>query len=199
MIKINLLQVRAGKKKETIKQQLIFGGVILILSMTIPVFMATSISGKINEANKTKDQAAGEIAAIDKEIGDLKKIEENKKVLENKLNIIDKLQTNRTGPVFMMEDLAMSIPLDLNPNSQLPKKIKLNSFRVDKDKVLINGIALDEKSLADFMTSLEKSKSYVMVNLLSTRLRDERGFKLSDFVIDARMRSEVQDNKEAKK
>jgi type IV pilus assembly protein PilN len=199
MIKINLLQVRAGKKKETIKQQLIFGGVILILSMTIPVFMATSISGKINEANKTKDLAAGEIAAIDKEIGDLKKIEENKKVLENKLNIIDKLQTNRTGPVFMMEDLAMSIPLDLNPNSQLPKKIKLNSFRVDKDKVLINGIALDEKSLADFMTSLEKSKSYVMVNLLSTKLKDEKGYKLSDFVIDARMRSEVQDSKEVKK
>src|SRR5439155_848311 len=51
-----------------------------------------------------------EIAQLEKTIGEVKSIKDDKKALEDKLKILDTLKKGRTGPVKVMDELATVIP-----------------------------------------------------------------------------------------
>lgn len=110
MIKINLLPVRAARKRENLRQQLsIFGGVIA-LTVAVLIFWHHSVANTITEKNREIGDIREEIAQLEREIGDVDKYKGLETELTTKLEIIDNLIKNKTGPVRVMDRLSRVIP-----------------------------------------------------------------------------------------
>ena len=185
MIRINLLPVRAAKKKETLQQQLIIAGLSLGVVLLAIIYMEVSISNKIDDVNK-------KIASINQEINKLKKeekyseeIKKKKKIVESKLKIIEDLDKKKSGPVHLMDELSMSIPFE--PEAKLPKKIQINSLKDSGGTLELKGFALDNEVIAGFMTNLENSPYFKNVNLGSAKGVEKEKIKVKDFVITCQL------------
>jgi len=114
-----------------------------------------------------------ELKKITKEVRDLEK---KRETLKSKLEIIDTLKKRKIGPVRVLDDLNISVP----------EKSWLVEVR-DKGGVLrIDGLALDNQTIADFVKKLEKSEYFVRVDLLEARQEEVRGVKMKKFVVSAK-------------
>ena len=110
MIKINLLPVRAAKKREFGRQQLILFVVLLVGAAVGNYLWLNKVDSDLDELNKRIVATRTEIAQLEKTIGEVKSIKDDKKALEDKLKILDTLKKGRTGPVKVMDELATVIP-----------------------------------------------------------------------------------------
>ena len=144
MIRINLLPVRAAKKKESRRFQTTIGILmtafftsLAIIVYMIYVFDVRSVKAEI----RTVDE---ENAKIMKKIGELSKIKEEKARVQEKLDIVDKLEAGRSGPVEMLTKIASSIPT----------MASLQSMTEDGKTLKIKGYAADKEVVADFMRKL---------------------------------------------
>ncbi len=195
MIKINLLPVRAAKKKETLRQQIIIAALFLGVVLAAILYLEASISSKITKVEV-------KIAALNKEITELKKEEKyseeiklKKKTVESKLNIIDELDKKKSGPVHLMDELSKSIPFE--EGAELPKKIQLTSLKEKGGTLELKGFALDNETIAGFMTNLESSPYFKNINLGSSKAVKKQKIKVKDFTITCQL-DFPEDSSEAK-
>ena len=177
MIRINLLPFRAARKKENVKRQIfIYAGtlVVILLAMLYEFINLTSAVGSLRNEKKGLQAELKTYEATVKKIDGLnKKI----KAIRDKLDVIKELESNKTGPVRLLDEIAMAVPKD---------KLWLNNFSESKGKLTLSGTAMDNETVALFMTNLEKTKSVTSVDLKSTKLRriPRYGVDVSDFVLD---------------
>lgn len=106
MIRINLLPVKAAKRREQGQRQLLIGVVAVTLTLVgIIVFHGTQVS-RINELRDQNAQLTRAIAKLKAEIGDYDVIKLQRDELIRQRDAIRKLQANRAGPVWMMRELS---------------------------------------------------------------------------------------------
>ena len=79
-------------------------------------------------------------------------------VLKNKTAIINRLEKDRKWPLTFMDTINEMV---------IDKRMWLTSLTTKGTSINIDGIALDNKTVADFMTRLEASKLFTAVNLKS--------------------------------
>ena len=176
MIKINLLPFRAARKRENIKRQI----TIYALSvMCLEVLMGWKFLDLNSELSSLKEEQAkinNELKKYQKTIASIQKLEKMIKERETKLAVIKGLQKGKTGPVHLLEEIALAIPKD---------KLWLKSLSESKGNLSLTGTAMDNETVALFMTQLEQSKYISSVDLQSTRMRSLAQYKLrvSDFVL----------------
>ena len=175
MIRINLLPVRAAKKKESIRFQLTVAGLITlaVFVITMAVYVRES-----SEASTLKDEITKgnqEIEELKKKIGELSRIKEQKKIVEEKLNVIKKLETGRTGPVDFFDMLGDSIP----------EKLWLLSFNDTGAVVTLKGYAVDEETVAGFMRGLQRHSELGRVELESIQKAKDKdsGMEVMEYEI----------------
>jgi type IV pilus assembly protein PilN len=78
--------------------------------------------------------------------------------LRGKNKIIDDLKQKKSGPVLVMASLA----------SATPTTLWLTDLRESGGVLTMNGLAIDHKTVADFITGLEASKHFKGVELIET-------------------------------
>lgn len=145
MIRINL--VRGKRKKKTQ-----FNADVLYLLIPVLVLAAVFVHyrvmhGRIDNLN-TRIQAANmEVNRLKKEIGEVEKFKARKAELQQKVDIISKLQAGRTGPVKVFEALSASIP----------EKCWIDQLSIKDENVSLSGVALNNYTIANFMTALGQS------------------------------------------
>jgi len=179
MIRINLLPFRAARKKENIRRQLMIYGLSVVCLLSLMgwsfIHLTTTLSDlKMEEENKQKELKTYE--ATIRKIADLeKKIKE----IRAKLGVIRELERNKTGPVHLLDEIAMAVPKE---------KLWLSSMKETKGSLTLTGTAMDNETVALFMTNLEKSDYISDVDLQSAKLREIKEYKLnvSDFVLDCK-------------
>jgi hypothetical protein len=64
-----------------------------------------------------------------------------------------------------------------------PEKLQLESMKKEGTKVGIEGIALDDETVANFMTSLRKSKLFKSVDLIVSEQIEQNKLKLKKFTL----------------
>ena len=110
MIKINLLPIKATRKREYVKQQLILA-VVLLLGAVIGCYMwYSSMSGEIDDKKKEIVSAKQQIEQYKKAIGEVEKYKGLEAALNRKLEIINSLEKGKTGPVRVLDHLSQIIP-----------------------------------------------------------------------------------------
>src|SRR5947199_7853501 len=110
MIYVNLLPVRAAKKREFGRQQLVLFVLLLVLAGIGNYFVYNRFESELRSLDKQIASTRAEIQQLEKTIGEVKSIKEDKKALEDKLKILDTLKKGRTGPVKVLDELATIIP-----------------------------------------------------------------------------------------
>ena len=168
MIRINLFPFRAARIKENIRRQITyyFGSVIIILLAITYFYMnfskqINSLRHKIDEQQKELDTYKDTNAKI----GDLKRTIAD---IKTKLKTITELEKVKTGPVKLLED-----------------KLWLASLRENKGTLMLEGTAMDNETVADFMDRLQSTQSIQSVELVRTRQKKIAGLDLSlkDFAL----------------
>ena len=176
MIRINLLPFRAARKKENIRRQisvfvlsvvclvLLMGFVFLNLSRTVAA-LETDMSSKKKEL-ATYAETTKKIKVLKKKIAEVRA----------KLNVIKELESKKTGPVLLLDELSMAVPKE---------KLWLTDLNEKKGILTLQGTAMDNDTVALFMTNLENAKHIVSVDLQTAKLKNLPKYKLNvvDFVL----------------
>lgn len=176
MIRINLLPVRAAQKKEQLRGQL----VVLILSVILVVVACAgfymSLDMKIGGEKAAIDKKNQEITRLRAAIGEVGRFKKLQEELRGKLEILDQLKANRSGPVRLLDEL----------NRKLPGKLWITSFSENSGNISISGVGLSEEIVAEFMRSLEASDYYQTIQLKVIEQTKKDGIKLQRFDITAK-------------
>ncbi|MBN8465880.1 PilN domain-containing protein [Corallococcus exiguus] len=144
MIRINLLPVRAVKKREMGRQILALYAAVLIAAVAGNYFWYADRDGELQRANQGITQTRAKIAELEKVIGEVTNINARKTEVEKKLAVLDTLRKGRNGPVRMLDALSSSIP----------KKVWLRNFVETSNKVTIDGSAVSHDEVAELMRGL---------------------------------------------
>lgn len=174
MIRINLLPVRAAKKKESIRFQLTVAGLVtfLVFSVSMAAYLvvrseAGSLNGQIAAGQQELDQ-------LKKKIGELSRIKEQKRVVEEKLRIISELEARKTGPVTLFRRVSAA----------MPDKAWITSLREDGIVITIEGYAADDEMVADTMRGLERAGlGSVELDVAQRVVEKETGVEVVSFVM----------------
>ncbi len=173
MIKINLLLARKEKKKGGFRKEFI----VLILSIVLLVVLLGVIQYLLE---KEKSDTLTKISEAKKEIAYYKslttevlKAKETQKTLQDKLNVINTLRKEKATPAKVLDELSID----------KPEKIHLDSVRKEGAKLGIEGIALDDETIANFMTNLRKSKLFKNVDLVVSEQVEQSKIKLKKFIL----------------
>jgi type IV pilus assembly protein PilN len=163
MIFINLLPVRAAKKREFGRQQLVLFVLLLVLAGIGNFFLYNRFESELRSLDQQIATTKAEIAQLEKTIGEVKSIKEDKKALEDKLKILDTLKKGRTGPVKVLDELATIIP----------QKVWILEFNEQSGNVAMNGQASTYEDLSTFSKKLKASTHFTNVTIKSARQRTD--------------------------
>lgn len=154
----------------------------MTMGMVIAVLLAAHFYLKSQEKSwqakvkATKTQLA-RYEKINKEIAQIRK---KLKILEQKTTVIKSLEANRRQSLELLDALTGLI---------VKKRMwftKLESHGSPAGTVNITGIAMDNKTVADFMTRLEKAGLFASVNLKNLKketIKEGQNIDLKKFVI----------------
>jgi type IV pilus assembly protein PilN len=171
MIRINLLPVRAAQKKEKLRGQIIVVVLCLVVVCLLCVGTFLHINMKIDAERAEVARMESDIQSLKKKIGEVGRFKKLQQELKGKLEILDKLKDDRSGPARYLDEL----------NKIIPEKLWLTEFTERNGSVSVKGVALSEKNVAEFMRNLTTSQMFDKVDLVQTAQKDKQGLKLQDF------------------
>ena len=175
MIRINLVRGKRKKRRELNAGSLWLALPLVVLAGTI--YFHTTVSGRISRLNADIVKANADIARLQKEIGEVEKFKARKAELQKKVDIISNLQKGRTGPVRYFEALSAAIP----------EKCWIDTLSVKDEKVALSGIALNNYTIANFMTALGQTGRFRDVALGAAEQATVAGVKLVKFNLTFQM------------
>lgn len=176
MIRINLLPFRAARKKENIRRQISVFVLSVVCLALLMGFVFLNLSRNVAALETDMSSKKKELATYAETT---KKIEELKKKIAEvraKLNVIKELESKKTGPVLLLDELSMAVPKE---------KLWLTDLNEKNGILTLKGTAMDNDTVALFMTNLENAKHIVSVDLQTAKLNNLPKYKLNvvDFVL----------------
>ena len=160
MIKINLLPYRTARKKENVRRQVSILFSSLFLVFILLVYYNIKLSGQVKEIKSKVETAKTEIAKYEKINNQIKEIKGKLEILNTKMDVIKTLESNRYEPVRLMDAMTSLV---------VPKRMWFVSLDGRENAVNISGVAIDNQTVADFMTRLERSKLFETVDLKTSK------------------------------
>ena len=164
MIKINLLPVRAARKKESAIQQLVMAGFVVVMIALVVTTLYVVKHVQIE---------------LDTKIGKLNELKTLKEQVKKKLDVLSQLRKNKTGPARRLASLS-----DL-----APEQLWLTNYSESGPDVKISGIASNEELIAQFMKALEASNDFMAVELVVSEQTVVGETKLKKFDITMKLES----------
>ena len=173
MIEINLLPVREAKKKETLRFQLSIFVLTLLLSLMVIAYLKWNADRREKHVDTQTKVVQEEIVKLNKVVGEIDRLKKQRAKLQQKLAVIKKLEKGRLSAVYVLDELS----------EKIPEKVWIEKLDRAGNKVKIEGVALDNETIANFMTLLERSKYFAGVELELTQQFKREGFKLKKFAL----------------
>jgi type IV pilus assembly protein PilN len=174
MIRINLLPYRKLRKTENIRRQLSIFLLTLILIGGGFYYFSIILSSQ-------RDDLSQRVASIQKELQSKKKmaqeVDDITKKLDNlkkKTEVITVLTTLRKEPVKLIAAMTELV---------VPKQMWFTNLTAGEIKVDVSGVALDNRTVAEFMTRIEESPLFDGVKLISTQQSKIADVNLKSFTI----------------
>jgi len=173
MIKINLLRARKEKKKTGgLKEIAIFVVALVCLGALLGVAHWSLTKEKddtVAKIQKTRE----EIKRYEAENVKAQEAKKEKKRLDEMLAAINNLKQEKSIAARVMDEVSI----------QKPEKLQLESMKKEGSKLGIEGVALDDETVANFMTSLRRSKLFKNVDLVVSEQIEQSKVKLKKFTL----------------
>ncbi len=173
MIKINLLLARKEKAKIGIKKELIIAIASTVFLLLVLGVFHWKIYQNREETDTLISKTKAEIAHYKSLTAEVNRAKDDQRVLQEKLNVINALRREKASPARILDEISV----------QKPDKIQLESLKKEGGKLGIEGIALDDETVANFMTNLRKSKLFKNVDLIVSEQSEQGRIKLKKFTL----------------
>ena len=174
MIRINLLPFRTDRKKENVRRQVSLFLLSLVLVLIVLVYYNSNLSSKIGKLDKNVTTTKTELNRYNEINQEIAKIKNNLEVLRKKMAVIEQLESDRHAPVQLLDTMTQVL---------MAKRMWFTKLDVKDQTVSINGIALDNKTVADFMVRLQNSGLFSQVNLKTLKRQTVEKSNLKSFQI----------------
>jgi type IV pilus assembly protein PilN len=182
MIRVNLLKpehketAAAGdlaapiKKKEPVKGLILFLLVVGLFSYYFTQERTLKRERNLLDAAIEEKNSLQDVAAL------LIQVEAQRDTLEKKINLINSLKAQQPIAVEVMDELSLNIP----------DWVWLVDASYDRQNVRIQGKALSNTLIADYIYNLENSPVFTTVNLISSTQQTLGRDEFLDFTLTAR-------------
>jgi type IV pilus assembly protein PilN len=174
MIHINLLPVRQIKQRLQIRNEVAIYGASLLLLFFVIGSTALGQKIKIEDLTVQNQILTTKKASYQPILNEIEKLKKDRKEQETKLDVIKKLKTGSQITVHVMDELAKLTPTN---------RLWFNSLNQSGESVSINGIALDNATIAQFMQSITESSYFSGAELSQTSQTTISGAKLKSFAM----------------
>jgi type IV pilus assembly protein PilN len=158
----------------------------LVGSILLVVLYHTKLSSDVTGARAAVASTQRE---IDRYKPQLKQVEEYRKTkaeIEQKLEVIERLETSRAGPVHVFDELA----------NHAPPRLWLTKLQAHGGTITLEGMSLDNELVALFLTALNESAYFTDVELRETKAKEVSGYKLNEFELRATLATPADSKKE---
>ena len=178
MIEINLLPHRAAKRVAVLRDSV----GLLVLGLVIVAGGVWVVDGDLEqeiEKNTTSvRQLKANIEKFKPQQAEVAAFKAKKRQLQVKLDVIDSLDRGRRGPLRLMDEIS----------ARTPARLWLTKLTTQGTRVTLSGESLDTGVVADFLRSLNESRFFDNVDLVSTsRGKAIQGVKVVVFTVTAEM------------
>jgi len=155
MIRINLLPLRASRKKETVRQQVSILVLSLIGVLLVGICLYLLLLAKISTATAQIDSSEAEIKALKAKIGAIDNIKKLQAEVKKKLDVLSQLRREKSGPASRLGALSDAVP----------EKLWLTKYAETPGGVSVSGYAVNEELIALFLKNLQSSGAFTNVEL----------------------------------
>lgn len=183
MIRINLLPHREEKRKARRQQFFVLAGLVSVLAGLI-VFAGYGLIDQMISAQMAKNAfLKSEVAVLDKQIDEIKRLREQTQLLLSRKQVIESLQRDRSEAVHLLNELA----------SQTPEGIYLKTIKQDGGKIVVAGFTQSNSRVSHLMRNIEASSlvEKPVLQEIKTVVVGKR--KLNEFSLNFQMKRAADD------
>ncbi|OYV37888.1 MAG: fimbrial assembly protein [Thiomonas sp. 20-64-5] len=151
IVLINLLPHREATRKKRreafyagVFASILVGGLVLALGYTV-------LSEMITQQQSRNDFLKAENTKLDGQIKDIASLKAEIEALRARQDAVESLQADRNLPVHLFDDLTQDTPAG----------VQLSQIRQDGATVLIQGVALSQERVADFLRNLGRPNGWL--------------------------------------
>jgi type IV pilus assembly protein PilN len=171
MIEINLLPIRAARRRESIRLQSSVAALTIFLVIVCIILLQANLKKREKAVDNKTTQVRERIAELEKQVGEIEKLKQERAKLEQKRAVIKELDRGRMRAAYVLGELSQ----------RTPEKIWIESLAKNGKSLKITGVALDNETIANFMMVLERSKYFGGVELGASEQINRGGMKLKKF------------------
>jgi type IV pilus assembly protein PilN len=174
MIRVNLLPHRAEKRKARQVQFIILSTLSLALGAVIVGFVYVAIDTQISYQERRNTYLKQEIAVLDKQIEEIRKLREQTQALLSRKTVVENLQSTRSDVVHLLDQM-----LRILPDGVYLKSLKQNGYGIN-----VVGYAQSSARVSTLMRSIEDSPWLDTPTLIQVQATTVGGKRLSEFQLN---------------
>lgn len=174
MIRINLLPHRAEKRQARKVQFIAFSVISLVLGAATVGFVHVAISAQITHQERRNEYLKQEIALLDKQIEEIKKLREQTEALLSRKTVVENLQSTRSDVVHLLDQMLRI----------LPDGVYLKSIKQTGNKINLVGFAQSNARISTLMRAIEDSPWLEAPALIEIHAITSAGARLSEFTLN---------------
>jgi type IV pilus assembly protein PilN len=157
MIRINLLPFRAARTKENIRRQVSVFLLSVVLLLIVLVLVNGHLSGKVVQLQDKLGNLQAEVKVYEEKAKQVENFKRELEQLTKKIEIVNQLKDYRKDPPLLLADLTELV---------VPGRMQLSKMSfVSGQRVSLEGVAMDNETIAVFMRRLEQSGRFSSVRL----------------------------------
>jgi type IV pilus assembly protein PilN len=191
MIRINLLPHRAEARKRREQQFAVLGGLAAMLGLVVAGAVWFFLDNQVDQQQRNVAYMKSEIDKLDKQIEEIRKIREETASLLAKKQVVEALQSNRSEPVQLLDQLLR----------QLPEGVYLKSVKQTGPKVNLVGYAQSNARVSTLMRNLGASpylENPELVEIKAVPSPTSAGARVNEFSMNISIkRAQIEDDKGA--
>lgn len=177
MIRINLLPHREEKRQKRQRRFLFILGFAFLAAIGVTLLGYVVLSSMIDSQNSRNAFLAAENAKLDKQIAEIEKLKSERQALLDRKNVIERLQSNRTEAVRVLDQLVR----------QTPEGLYLKDFKQVQDQITLIGYAQSNARVSTYMRNLNDSEMFEQPLLIETKAVNVGNLRQSEFNLRTRI------------
>jgi len=174
MIRINLLPHRAEKRRAKKIQFIALALISFGVGILVVVMVHLAISTQISFQERRNEYLKQEIAVLDKQIAEIKKLREQTQSLLARKNVVENLQSTRSDVVHLLDQMLKI----------LPDGVYLRSLKQSGYKISLVGYAQSNARISTLMRSIEDSPWLDSPTLVEIHSVNVSGGRQSEFSLN---------------
>ena len=174
MIRVNLLPHREEARKRRQQQFGVLAGIAFLFGAIVAGAVWVFLDQQVQQQQQNVAYMKGEIAKLDKQIEEIRKIREETASLLAKKQVVEGLQSNRSEPVQLLDQLLR----------QLPEGVYLKNVKQVGAKVTVSGYAQSNARVSTLMRNLGASpylQNPELVEIKAVPAPDKSGNRVNEF------------------